>query len=648
MDDNWTYAPDAEITRRLLSDPSLRPRTAPETDTSQLCSRCVTLPIWLPRHTFTDTLSDLRERSPQCELCRLLLKHVEGYVTSDKEAIHFFRVGSFLTLSDRKALPILSIYITPNQRALSTYRFPPKLGYSQATSQSIHDPFPDLHLGHPRLPEPGSTAHIKVLQEWIFQCNIHHQCSPNIETFLPTRVLELASPSKVRLFCGTRGQTCPGKYLALSHRWGSSIQHKKFCTNKANITQNQRGIEIADLPKTFQDAIQITRKLGIQFLWIDSLCIIQDDKEDWKTESRLMEQVFSSAYATIAASCARGTSDGFLKPRPFGDCVTMKDEKGSSYYICDSINDFSRDVDRGELNQRGWVLQERALSRRTIYFAEMQTYWECGDGVRCETLTKMNKYDQVALPDPSQLSNLISYSKKASFLGDANFPNSIKSYVKGKKIQLFQSLYEKYTTLDLSFSEDRPIAIRGLEKRLLRALQTDGGHGVFNRYLHRCLLWRRSSKDLRRIKTFRGENIPSWSWMAYVGEIKYMSVPFGGVSWTEDILSPWSANEATDVGRSDNEPEDHQSTEIKAPSWEVEGNYDSGGLILDNPSRCQTQTLRYVLVGTEKSTSLDRKVYVLVVSKMIGVGEFYERVGVGIVQQSMLCHSKPPVIIRLI
>jgi hypothetical protein len=60
-------------------------------------------------------------------------------------------------------------------------------------------------------------------------------------------------------------------------------------------------------------------------------------------------------------------------------------------YVCDAIDDFNRDVENGQLNRRGWVLQERALARRTIYFADRQTYWECGQGVRCETLTKMNK-----------------------------------------------------------------------------------------------------------------------------------------------------------------------------------------------------------------------------------------------------------------
>ena len=251
---------------------------------------------------------------------------------------------------------------------------------------------PNIQVGLPQFPDSGSISHIKLLIEWIRSCNETHKCLPRTDAILPTRVIDVGgkdSPN-VRLFCDTQGR--PGKYLALSHRWGSPAQNKKFCTEKENLKKHEEGINIADLPKTFRDAIHVTQNLGVQYLWIDSLCIIQNDEKDWESESKLMEQVFGSAYATIAASCASGTDDGFLKARIERRCVTMTNNaSGSKFYLCNAIDDFHNDVDQGELNKRGWVLQERALSRRTIYFTEKQTYWECGEGVRCETLTKMKK-----------------------------------------------------------------------------------------------------------------------------------------------------------------------------------------------------------------------------------------------------------------
>jgi hypothetical protein len=249
-----------------------------------------------------------------------------------------------------------------------------------------------------------------VLREWIRDCDTHQcLCSQDIP-FLPTRLLDVGKRGsrKPRLICETRKITKKDKYLALSHRWGPPpnpgepdlLAGKIVSTYEKNIDKLKRGVDDADLPPMYQDAITIARELEVQYLWIDSLCIIQHDKsdpfdadkgKDFKKEAERMEQVFRSAYATLAASCASSPAEHFLKTRPERQCVTMK-MGNTLYYLCDAIDDFYKDVEQGELNQRGWVLQERALSRRTIYFTEKQTYWECGEGVRCETLTKTRKY----------------------------------------------------------------------------------------------------------------------------------------------------------------------------------------------------------------------------------------------------------------
>ncbi len=235
-----------------------------------------------------------------------------------------------------------------------------------------------------------------MLSRWISSCDDTHECYPQDLAFFPTRVVDVGSNGSptVRLLCETGDLGGTTKYLALSHRWGSPGQHRTFRTTKADVQgRKERLIEVSDLPKTFRDAICVTRNLGVPYLWIDSLCIIQNDAEDWNRESKRMEQVFSSAYCTIAAVCASGTDDGFLKAHPERQCVTMRAPISSAlYHVCEAIDDFGQHVDQSELSRRGWVLQERTLSRRTIYFTENQSYWECGRGVRTETLTKMKKY----------------------------------------------------------------------------------------------------------------------------------------------------------------------------------------------------------------------------------------------------------------
>ena len=264
----------------------------------------------------------------------------------------------------------------------------------QLTPKKIDYPTRGLQLGFPRLPTSGSPTHITVISRWLDQCDDRHECFPRDINFLPTRLIDVGfenSPT-VRLVCGTSGLAKGTKYIALSHRWGDAHQ-KTLKTKKQNVKGlTEWIIPFGALPRTFQDAVKVTRSLGHNFLWIDSICIIQDDDDDWRDESQRMEAVFSSAYCVIAASCSSGTDDGFLKPRSERQAISMKDARSRiSYYVCEAVDDFTKDVEANELNSRGWVLQERALARRTIHFTGRQTYWECGDGVRCETFARMKK-----------------------------------------------------------------------------------------------------------------------------------------------------------------------------------------------------------------------------------------------------------------
>ncbi|KAE9367915.1 HET-domain-containing protein [Stipitochalara longipes BDJ] len=594
LDDTWEYSPDSDFASDVFSGLDMTTVLPRQQGVSQLCGRCSGLQLWSLECNFSDTPAGLADKSASCALCRLLSRCLSDSVTGKHDNVLFYRFGSYLTFGDKRRQPIVSLYTMPEE--------------SEPILSSIQ-------IGLPRIPDAASPTHIKVLSEWIRSCDQTHQCYPRDLGFLPTRVLDVGDKSSgtVRLFCDTRGHTRPGKYLALSHQWGNPSQHRKFRTLKANIDKMKQGINISELPKTFQDAVNITRSLEIQYLWIDSLCIVQDDQHDWDMESKLMEQVFSSAYATIAATCASGTEDGFLKPYPERQYVTVGTGGGALYYLCEAIDDFRRDVDQGELNKRGWVLQERALSRRTIYFTEKQSYWECGGGVRCETLTKMK-------------------NRKASFLGDADFPHSVDDYVKGMKIKLYQDLYERYSNLALSFSKDRPIAIKGLETRLIRTFGTTGGFGIFDIYFHRGLLWQRSEDTLQRIEPSHSMRVPSWSWMAYKGGIKYMDIPFGEAAWVEDITSPFKAG-------SPGRPDYREEMGLEAIVWGIVGvEPNSPQLVLDEPGRKFAQPLKCAIVGRSKQPNLEDEQqihYTMIVSFLAsehGV-EVYERVGVGYLEK---------------
>ena len=218
---------------------------------------------------------------------------------------------------------------------------------------------------------------------------------------MPTRLIDLRTKSDqndLNLDCSQDRQD--KRYVALSHRWGDPERHKSVCLLTDNLEQWQRHINLSKLPQMFQDAVKITRQLGIRYLWIDTLCILQDSQEDWKTECQKMEDVFSSANVTLSATCSSGVTEGFIKPDSVQNCrrriaypldFVMENKETTRLYLCPAIDDFKRDVEEAELSTRGWVFQERALSRRIIHFTKTQLYWECGDGIKSETLNRLFK-----------------------------------------------------------------------------------------------------------------------------------------------------------------------------------------------------------------------------------------------------------------
>ena len=178
------------------------------------------------------------------------------------------------------------------------------------------------------------------------------------------------------------------KYTAVSHMWNAIAGFSGTVT--ANFEQRKRQIIVNDLPETMKDAIKVTRELGIRYLWIDTLCVINDNIDFFEAEVKNIPTIFNLAYCVIAASHARSDNDGFLIDRREREFVSFTSTQGP-FYVCEAIDNFQSDVIGGNLNRQGWILQERAFARRTISFTTTQTYWECGEGVRCETLTKQRK-----------------------------------------------------------------------------------------------------------------------------------------------------------------------------------------------------------------------------------------------------------------
>lgn len=241
------------------------------------------------------------------------------------------------------------------------------------------------------------------MKAWLHECDTHSQhsecrlatkgyyTSRDSALTMPTRVIDVGSDQSNMVRLCQPVTSVSKEWIALTHLWGNGPH---YATTRANFHSHMEGIDLVSFPATFRDAVTVTRALGLRYLWIDSLCIIQDSHEDINQEIMNMEDVYSRAYCVIAASCSTGHHSNFLKPRYDRDFVALHHSNADSaanFYVCEMTDDFQTHVLNGALNKRAWVMQEHALARRTIFFTEYQAYWECGLGVRCETLSSMHK-----------------------------------------------------------------------------------------------------------------------------------------------------------------------------------------------------------------------------------------------------------------
>ncbi|KDN67572.1 putative heterokaryon incompatibility protein [Colletotrichum sublineola] len=413
----------------------------------------------------------------------------------------------------------------------------------------------------------------------------------------------------------------PGsRYVALSHCWGQLQEHERFCLYQKNHSQLEARIDFDRLPKTFRDAITVTRGLGIEYIWIDTLCIIQDDEDDWGTESSKMETVFSAAYCTLSAASAESSLEGFLAPRPPRPCVRLRTEDSRDLYVCPHIDDFHQDVELAKINRRGWVLQERALSRRSIYYSRNQVYWECGEGIRCETMGRL-------------------YNSKAAFLGDASFPRSALEYYRDGRQLLIQDLYERYSALAFTKASDRAVAILGLQERLARAFETQAAHGTFESYFARSILWRRDEQlaEMTPIAQPAGRRVPSWSWFSKGGRIQYMNLTFEKTEWMhDDFESPFARQpDNTLSGQSSKSVSSDTGSILRGLARRMEMGEEAlaSQVVFDMKNVREAKDFLAVQIGRDKderdSPNIG-KVHVLVICKSSSDprGIKYERVGV--------------------
>lgn len=245
-------------------------------------------------------------------------------------------------------------------------------------------------------PEFSSVECFDKIKGWIQSCETthsHESCAAPARNPLPARVLSITgsvdSPS-IRLHMPEPDTL--DRYIALSHCWGKVPGVK---TTSTNLQDHLNNLEMKTLPRTFQDAIYCALRLGIEYLWIDSLCIIQDDPVDWEIESSKMCDIFSQAHLVIVSASASGDHEDFLGTRPVAyQGIPFESSEGSGIFdaVVRREMPHTKTLDSGHrfplagshIESRAWCMQETFLARRSVTFNNSEMVWECRSRAACE------------------------------------------------------------------------------------------------------------------------------------------------------------------------------------------------------------------------------------------------------------------------
>lgn len=353
-----------------------------------------------------------------------------------------------------------------------------------------------------------------------------------------------------------------GEYVALSHVWGVGKGLPK--TSTKTIESYKRGIAWTSLPRALQEAVVLTRALGIRWLWIDALCLIQDDPASKLEESMIMDEIFGNAFLTIAATSAPDSSNHPLFPvqvQPFK--IQATDNKGSAFKIfvreqpshysfkapfdeSAHMNDWELPFNISEdsnqdtpLLKRAWTFTERLLSPRILHFTKSEMIFECCEGYQCEcgrindpifdsraTDSIKQEFGRIIAEtnrrpsfDGSVQDQMQGIESVTSQLASTTLTNGAKNISQRREeaLQLWSYIITEFTARNITYDSDRLLAIASIAKQLSSSLHSGYVAGQWTFSTMGLLWYPNDSTRCRRSNPLLGHNVPSWSWASIEG-----------------------------------------------------------------------------------------------------------------------------------
>jgi len=382
---------------------------------------------------------------------------------------------------------------------LSLFRLPvfrrpvdPRPNLLEEDSTDFRDSFLKRGASFKAESEKAITA-LDAARTWLRECRENHECSKHKqeEQWLPTRLIDLCSGHVDEVQVRKSSEIIKeAPYATLSHCWG---HHVPDCLKLSTETELREGRKANLFCPLFQQAFAFTKAMGIQYLWIDSLCICQGDGGDWDVEAGNMSKVYSNSTLNLAASGALDGNHHLLPLRKRDPPLDLVTKSGGTKYAFRYAYwaRQSKTFESLPLHSRAWVVQELYLSRRIIYFTPNQLFWRC-------LRTRASEYDptgayEAALPN-------IKY-------------HTMFHRHESNLCQEWRVLVEQYMSTELTYPTDRLIAFSGIARDFLTRFHADGERtnyiaGLWQHNFVSDLLWIKYEPCPKTSQYV----VPSWSW----------------------------------------------------------------------------------------------------------------------------------------
>lgn len=357
------------------------------------------------------------------------------------------------------------------------------------------------------------------LREWLIACESSHQhCQhANAANWRPSRLLYIqrlaGGDVKVTLQEAANEDYSPGvRYMTLSHRWFSNDDFK---LDSSNLAQFRSNIPLTSAKLAIRDAVWLCAETKVKYLWVDSLCILQDDSVECSAEIATMDQIYGLSVCTIAAAGAidKGSSL-FGIPHPldvFSHTFSLPQFGGQSltFLLRPDWRFYDRNLKHSVLSQRGWIFQERFLSPRTLYCCKEQLHWECRSERASEAFPEGISREEQNMP--------VATFGRISVRTLARQWDSDRTEKTPKlMMDLWARIVLEYTSCEMTFTRDRLRGLEGVIAYCRRLFRDDCIAGIWRSTLPQALLWRSSE---RKQRDYLSAVAPSWSWASVLSSI---------------------------------------------------------------------------------------------------------------------------------